>query len=302
MKIFIRYFSKLKWKLVEIKSISSAVFLENKVPLVFIPVLFLVFYFFNDSIKGHDSRISSARIYELTSLYNELNNIIDSLATANNELRAAANLPPVNRQKSVIRTGGIIIDQKLDLTGKYPDIDLDEINQYIKILHGKIAFEKAAYAELSERLKYSAKLYAAIPSLKPADGIIAEEGFGMRVHPILKTSIMHDGIDILTDVGSPVVSPGNGIVTFIGSRGGYGLCVEVDHGFGYVTVFGHLSGSMVKIGQKVNRGQKIALTGNSGLSSGPHLHYEVWHDGIKMDPMDFIFDDNKVYNLTANKK
>ncbi len=110
---------------------------------------------------------------------------------------------------------------------------------------------------------------------------------------------MHEGLDILTNVGSPVFAPGNGKIVYVGPRGGYGLTVEVEHGFGYKTVFAHLSKALVKEGQTVKRGDRIALTGNSGLSTGPHLHYEVHLNGIPQDPINYFFED---FNYFEAKK
>ena len=111
------------------------------------------------------------------------------------------------------------------------------------------------------------------------------------MHPILHIYKMHDGIDIINDVGTSVYASGKGKVVFVGTKGGYGLAVEIEHGFVYKTVYGHLSSALVSEGQVVNRGQMIAKSGNSGLSSGPHLHYEVLHDGQNLNPADFFFDE-----------
>jgi len=102
---------------------------------------------------------------------------------------------------------------------------------------------------------------------------------------------MHNGIDILNSVGTPVNASGKAKVVFVGTRGGYGLAVELDHGFGYKTIYAHLSSVLIKEGQIVKRGQLIAKSGSSGLSSGPHLHYEVIHNGQNLNPADFFFDE-----------
>jgi murein DD-endopeptidase MepM/ murein hydrolase activator NlpD len=135
-----------------------------------------------------------------------------------------------------------------------------------------------------------------MPALKPCAGSFAYHGFGMRMHPILNKVRMHEGIDIITEVGTKVVAPGKGKVVFTGYKGSYGLTIEIDHGFGYRTLYAHLSRSNVKKGDYVNRNEFIATTGNSGLSTGPHLHYEVEHDGVKQDPIKFIFDDIDLFN------
>jgi murein DD-endopeptidase MepM/ murein hydrolase activator NlpD len=109
---------------------------------------------------------------------------------------------------------------------------------------------------------------------------------------------MHNGIDIITDVGTKVFAPGSGIIDFVGWRSGYGLTLEIDHGYGYRTLYGHLKEIDVKEGEHVTRGDLLALTGNSGeLSSGPHLHYEVRHNGIALDPRNFIYDDVSIFEI-----
>jgi murein DD-endopeptidase MepM/ murein hydrolase activator NlpD len=111
------------------------------------------------------------------------------------------------------------------------------------------------------------------------------------LHPILRINKMHTGIDIINDVGTPVKATGKGKVTFVGIKGGYGLTIEIDHGFGYQTIYAHLSAVNVREGQNVNRYQSIGKSGNSGLSSGPHLHYEVLHNGQNLNPSEFFFDE-----------
>jgi murein DD-endopeptidase MepM/ murein hydrolase activator NlpD len=102
-------------------------------------------------------------------------------------------------------------------------------------------------------------------------------------------------------MGTSVFATGKGIVDFVGIKGGYGLCIEINHGFGYNTMYGHLSAVEVTTGQKIDRGTQIAKSGNSGLSSGPHLHYEVSHNGIKLNPIEFFFDDMSFF-ASSNKK
>ena len=112
---------------------------------------------------------------------------------------------------------------------------------------------------------------------------------------------MHHGLDFLSNIGDSVHAPGDGVVTFVGNRGGYGKVVRINHGFGYETLYAHLSKFKVKKGQKINRGDLIALSGSSGsLSTGPHLHYEVRHKGISLNPRNFIFEDVRLFD-SSNK-
>ena len=113
----------------------------------------------------------------------------------------------------------------------------------------------------------------------------------MRTHPVLRIRKMHPGIDITNDVGTPVYATGDGEVLITGPRGGYGKAIEISHGYGYSTLYAHLSEILVHAGQSVKRGELIARSGRSGLVSGPHLHYEVHRNGMVCDPVDFFFDD-----------
>lgn len=103
---------------------------------------------------------------------------------------------------------------------------------------------------------------------------------------------MHEGVDIIGDVGTDVYATGDGVVRYAGrTQGGYGAVIEITHGYGYSTLYAHLSKVLVRPGRRVTRGQLIAKSGRSGLVSGPHLHYEVRYKGRKQNPVDYFFDD-----------
>jgi murein DD-endopeptidase MepM/ murein hydrolase activator NlpD len=129
-----------------------------------------------------------------------------------------------------------------------------------------------------------------MPTLKPTNGWYSS-GFGLRNSPFTDKSTMHEGMDIANHVGSTIVAPASGIVTYAGPRPGYGNLVTLDHGYGIQTQFGHISRAYVKTGEKVKRGQRIAAVGNTGRSTGPHVHYEVRVNGIPVDPYFYILED-----------
>jgi murein DD-endopeptidase MepM/ murein hydrolase activator NlpD len=131
---------------------------------------------------------------------------------------------------------------------------------------------------------------ASMPTLKPTNGWYTS-GFGLRNSPFTGKPAMHEGLDLANHVGSPIVAPASGIVTYAGGRPGYGNMVTIDHGYGIQTQFGHVSRLYVKVGEKVKRGQKIAAVGNTGRSTGPHVHYEVRVNGIPVDPYYYILED-----------
>jgi len=129
-------------------------------------------------------------------------------------------------------------------------------------------------------------LQAVALTLWPTRGWRTSE-FGVRVDPVTAERAMHRGIDIATVPGAPVVAPSDGVVLFAGVDGAYGKVLVLDHGFGVRTRYGHLSEIEVRLGQPVKRGARIAMVGNTGRSTGPHLHYEVQVDGISSDPARF---------------
>lgn len=112
--------------------------------------------------------------------------------------------------------------------------------------------------------------------------------FGWRIHPILGSSRFHSGLDFGADYGSAILAADNGVVIFAGWYGGYGYAVVINHGKGISTLYGHNSKLYVAEGQSVQRGEVIADAGSTGLSTGPHLHFEVRQDGEPVDPMNFL--------------
>lgn len=129
-----------------------------------------------------------------------------------------------------------------------------------------------------------------MPTLKPTNGWYTS-GFGIRNSPYTGKPTMHEGLDLANHVGSPILAPASGIVTYAGARPGYGNLVTMDHGYGIQTQFGHVSRIYVRVGEKVKRGHKIAAVGNTGRSTGPHVHYEVRVNGIPVDPYFYILED-----------
>lgn len=143
--------------------------------------------------------------------------------------------------------------------------------------------------ELWQNLSDRISLLGATPSIRPVNGWVTSK-FGYRKSPFSRTSRMHHGLDIAANFGTPVRAPAEGIVSYVGYDGGYGKLVSIDHGYGVVTRYGHNAQIFVKVGQKIKRGEKIAAVGNTGRSTGPHLHYEIRVNGVPVDPNQFILD------------
>ena len=136
------------------------------------------------------------------------------------------------------------------------------------------------------------KLLKALPTLWPAKGWVSS-GYGYRESPFTGIVSMHDGLDIVAHSGEPIYAPSDGVVTFVGQFPGYGKTIYIHHGFGIETRYGHLSEIFVRIGQKIQRGEKIAHIGNTGRSTGPHLHYETRVKSVPKNPMSFILEERE---------
>ena len=138
-------------------------------------------------------------------------------------------------------------------------------------------------------------MLAAIPAIQPVankDLKRMASGYGMRIHPIYKTFKLHTGMDFTAPVGTEIRATGNGVVSKVEFNGrGYGNNVVVNHGYGYQTLYGHMSRMTVRPGQRVNRGDIIGYVGNSGTSTGPHLHYEVHRGGSPVNPVNYYYND-----------
>jgi murein DD-endopeptidase MepM/ murein hydrolase activator NlpD len=148
--------------------------------------------------------------------------------------------------------------------------------------------------QLEEFYRDQHALLASTPSVWPVRGYLSA-GFGNRADPFTGQRDFHPGIDVSTPIGTRVLAPADGLVVSCTERGAYGLSIIVDHGFGIVTRYGHLSGYNVKPGARVRRGEVIGFVGSSGRSTGPHLHYEVWVRDQAQNPIHYILDEYRSF-------
>lgn len=142
---------------------------------------------------------------------------------------------------------------------------------------------------VEQRLSEQQLLLAHTPTIAPVVGVITD-GFGPRIDPITRQAAFHDGLDISAAFATPVRAPADGLVVFADRESGYGRLVKINHGYGFFTLYGHLDRILVKEGQRVKRGEVIGRVGMTGRTTGPHLHYEVWKDGEKQNPLHYILD------------
>jgi murein DD-endopeptidase MepM/ murein hydrolase activator NlpD len=166
--------------------------------------------------------------------------------------------------------------QKMDMLTKQLYVQSNSLEELVNM--GKTQEERA-------------KCIPAIQPLSNKDFARTASGYGMRIDPIYRTPRFHGGMDFSAKMGTEIYATGNGVIVFAGWKQGYGNCIMIDHGFGYETLYGHLSSFKTRVGQKVTRGEVIGFVGNTGKSTGPHLHYEVIVRGRRDNPSKYYFMD-----------
>jgi murein DD-endopeptidase MepM/ murein hydrolase activator NlpD len=222
-----------------------------------------LFVSINQSLRN----IEAKQLTHITRLaenaYNEADAISDALEAAG--LPVDSDLSPDALGKSDVGGPLIPVDSSMMFDSKVKDLDeaLDTL----------------------DKLKKEARR---LPLANPAPGHTVTSPFGVRTDPIIGAAALHSGMDFRAPVGMSAVATAPGVVTRAGWNGGYGRMVEVDHGQGYATRYAHLSEVLVKVGDKLNAGDVVGKTGSSGRSTGPHLHYEIRHDGKAINPVRFL--------------
>ncbi len=209
---------------------------------------------------------------------------LESLNDLDHKLRVMANLDKTHNNKYLLGVGGPVntslpIEYQTDLSTKITN-DLNELSQ-------TTAKQEVSFQELIEFFSEQKSILAGTPSIWPVRGWVTS-GFGMRTDAFTGYRTMHEGLDIATQVGTSVIAPCDGIVTLVTEDYGYGKMIEINNGNGIMTRYGHNSKIAVRVGNRVKRGDLIAYVGNTGRSTGPHLHYEVIVNGVHANPMKYI--------------
>jgi murein DD-endopeptidase MepM/ murein hydrolase activator NlpD len=234
---------------------------------------------------------------ELGELHGRLASLADTLTLISQRdarIRVLANLEPIDPQVQAAGIGGpaapeLSLAGMTGLSRRTADIRVD-----LGALIRRANLLASSFKEAADSLARHTARLAATPSIMPTQGWLSSAFSSMRTHPILHTARPHEGIDVSAPMGSPIEAPAAGIVTDAGWETGYGNTITIEHGFGIVTKFAHCSKLMVKTGQRVQRGQRIALVGNSGLATGPHLHYEVHVNGRPVNPLKYVLPEGVV--------
>lgn len=257
---------------------------------------FLVFFFLFGSPSEKELRSENAR---MEAQYNVLTKQLDDALTVLADIQQRDdNLYRVVLQADPIADG---IRHASYKEGRYEEfMDLANADlvmsttRKLDLLRRQLYIQSKSFDEVVALCKQHDKMLTCIPAIQPVANKNLKQtasGYGMRIDPIYKTVKFHAGMDFSANVGTPVYVTGNGKVKQAGWDGLYGNCITVDHGFGYVTRYAHLSKIKVKVGQEVVRGEVIGEVGSTGKSTGPHLHYEVHVKGQVVNPVNYYFMD-----------
>ncbi len=227
---------------------------------------------------------------ELTTMSKVLENVQERDASAH---RMVFGMAPIDTH---VWEGGVGGSAREVVRGTSDAIIADAERRADK-LKRQLVLQSKSLDTITAMAKDRESMLASIPSIKPvrsdklARSIRMLSGFGMRIHPIYKRAKMHTGLDFTAPEGTPVQATGDAVVEEITTdQSGYGTHIVLNHGYGYRTLYGHLSKTIVKQGQKIKRGEVIGLVGSTGTSTGPHLHYEVVNRGNKVDPIHYCMD------------
>ena len=261
----------------------------------------VIFFIVTSIIDSPKEKALKREKEELLAQYNLLDNQINRLDKVLKDLenrddniyRVIFETEPIDASIRRAGTGG---------SNKYEDIkNMDNaeliINTSKKLdeLAKAMYIQSRSYDEIEHLAKNKMDMLDSIPAILPVSlsnkAVRFSSSFGYRIHPIYKTVKLHAGMDFSGPIGTPIYATGNGKITSASTHKGYGKCIEIDHGFKYKTVYAHLDKYNVRVGQKVKRGDIIGYMGNTGRSTGPHIHYEVKKNNVPVDPINYYFND-----------
>ena len=226
---------------------------------------------------------------------NEIDENVNQIEEKDLAIRSYAGMPEIDQEIRKLGIGGRSIESAKTFDNFAPVInkELATLELDVEKLSREVKLELNSYSSIYEKVQEDIRRIAMIPSIRPVEEGYLNSTFGYRNDPIDNVKRFHQGQDITVKTGTPIYAPADGIVKRAYYAGGFGNHIKLQHGAGYTTLYAHLSKIKVKHGQKVKRGDIIGLTGNTGRSTAPHLHYEIHHNGKPQNPLDYFFSDAK---------
>ncbi len=266
--------------------------------VVFGAVIMLFAYNFFDSPKEkrlkRELEESSYQLELLKQRTDQISAVLKDIQERDNTIyRVIFEAEPIPASVREAGYGGV--DRYKALRDYYNSEILVDVSKKVDQLSKQLYVQSKSFDEVWDLVKDKANMLSSIPAIQPVanrDLTHVASGYGMRIHPIYKTEKMHTGMDFTAPVGTEIHATGNGVVSKVEMDGrGYGNNVIINHGYGYETLYGHMSRIVARQGQKIKRGDLIGYVGNSGSSTGPHLHYEVRKNGNPVNPVNFYYND-----------
>jgi murein DD-endopeptidase MepM/ murein hydrolase activator NlpD len=260
-------------------------------------------YLYSSYFESPKELILKNEVTELEFYYDKLNKDVEKLSTILNNMeqrddniyRVVLGAQPIEKSVRDVGVGGA--DRYADIKEKSIGHEqlVVALHEKVDKLRRKLYVESRSQDEVVQLADNKEKLFAAIPAIQPIANkqlIALASGFGQRIHPVYKVKKMHTGIDFAAEIGTPIYATADGKVIAVDVKfSGYGKLVEIDHGFGYRSRYAHMHEFAVRIGQNIKRGDLVGYVGNTGLSTAPHLHYEVLINGNQVDPVHYFFND-----------
>ncbi len=227
-----------------------------------------------------------SQIHFFSAKIEDLERQLSKLKDFDKKIRIIANLEKGQETAALMGMGGPSPSDVRDRLKNEKDEKglVQQLKTDIDRLQTEAVSREQSLSELEKLLEAKKEILVHTPSVWPIPGWVTS-GFGFRTNPFTGLTQMHEGVDISNRVGTPVIAPADGIVTDIGNDLALGKILVISHGFGMTTRYNHLDKALVKVGQRVKRGDKIAEVGTTGKTTGPHLHYEVRINGIPANPM-----------------
>jgi murein DD-endopeptidase MepM/ murein hydrolase activator NlpD len=266
--------------------------------LVFATITILLAYKFLDSPK---EKMLRREIEALQLQYNLLHKKMDQVQLVLNDLedrddniyRVIFEAEPI---PGTIRQAGFGGSDRYSVFDNYDNAELlKTTTERLDKITKQLYIQSKSFDEVVKLAKNKEQMISSIPAIMPINNKDLRRqpgGFGWRTHPIYKTPEFHPGMDFAAEQGTPIYATGDGVVEAADANAqGYGNHVVVNHGFGYQTLYGHMSKIAVRVGKKVKRGELLGYVGSTGLSTAPHIHYEVIKNGEKVNPLHFYFND-----------
>ena len=238
-----------------------------------------------------ENQVLARELGQMEGRMDQLQDTLGAIQRSNSMIRLLANLDPIDPQVAEAGIGGPARTSAATVELRSAGV-LGERTANVKVdLNAMIRRANllaSSFTEAADSLELHTARLAATPSIMPSNGWLTSAFSQMRAHPILHIDRPHEGIDVSAPSGTPIEAPAAGVVVSAGWETGFGNCVVLDHGFGVVTKYAHASRLLVRAGQHVKRGERIALVGSTGLATGPHLHYEVHVNGKPVDPLRYV--------------